>query len=348
MVVVELGVGKEEYMERRDWPGIVMSVEDSIEFATAPDSCCNTFGGFESFSALGKYQGDSAYHAWYPLACELWPQGPIQHFDWWVKNMRELADKLDHRPAVWIPATASPVMVEVAFEALGRNADYVVSDLCETPLKVIKKRFGSYVHTYRSDIFQPNYDLWRGWLSGGFDIIATDAFITRFPEAQVVEILNTFRVALSDQGKILTTIRHPKPTETSAEQETEEASLIQQYPMASLNRWREFRARHAASFTMDISDELVMELATEYAQHMKSRHGKNDDMENKLDNARLSLAVFHEVRLPDIHGLANNVVPVLKSGLKIDDLQISGMCTDISDRRYELLTLTKNFELTSS
>lgn len=342
MVVAELIGSREKYLERRDWTGVVMSIQDSIDTALAPGSFCENFGGFDSFTSIDKFPGDSAYHAWYDLACELWPQGPMQHFDWWVENMREVASRLDHRPSVWIPATASPVMVEIAIEALGRNADYVVSDLCQTPLYVIEKRFGPLVHTYRSDIFQPNYDLWRGWLSGSFDIIATDAFITRFSEAQVVEILNTFRVALSDSGKILTTIRHPKSTETSAEQEAEETSLIQQYPESSLNRWREFRARHVASFTKDISDELVLELATEYASHMKSRHGKNDGMEHMLDQARLRLAVFHDVRLPNVSGIANNVVPALKAGLKIADLQISGVCTDISDRQYELLTLTKN------
>lgn len=335
MVIREVAPTRVEYEQRRNNNRVVNWLKDSMATALADGSSCRSLG-FESFVVdRGEFEGCSSYHAFYPLACEIFPQGPMQHFDWWVEKMRSTVKDVDRKPVVWIPATATPVMVEIAEEALGREADYIVSDLCGTPLRVIKKAFDKSVHTYKSDIFKPNYDLWRGFLHGGIDIIATDAFITRFDQQALVSIMKTFKSALRKGGHLLTTVRHPKAGESSASNLLENNSSTAGYPDRVIAAWGQYVSKHPNADNI-VDSEFLRKLAQYYAENMKSRHGKAEELENLFEEARLSLSVLHDVDLPEGQGYAINTLVGLLGGLKVVDCQISQECVDITPRQYQL------------
>lgn len=338
MVTREAVSTRIEYEQRRDNARVVDWLRDSMTTALSGDSSCRQLG-FESFNeGGGEFEGCSSYHAFYPLACEIFPQGPMQHFDWWVKKMRSAVENIDHKPTVWVPATATPVMVEITQEALGKEVDFVVSDLCGTPLRVIEKAFGNTVHTYRSDIFQPNLDLWKGFLHGGIDIIVTDAFITRFDQGSLVSIMRTFKNALRKGGHLLTTIRHPQAAESSRSNLLENRTSTADYPDRVIIAWEQYVSRHSnAQHVVDV--ELLRRLAESYADNMKSRHGKANELEKLFEDARLSLSVFHKVDLPEGQGFAVNTLVGLLGGLQVVDCQISQECVDITPRKYQLWDL---------
>ncbi|MDR0783211.1 MAG: class I SAM-dependent methyltransferase [Propionibacteriaceae bacterium] len=90
-----------------------------------------------------------------------------------------------------------------------------VTDLCQTPLESCKwfaERHGVEIATTASNICEH----WEDY-SGSFDLITSDAFLTRFTDDMVDKVLKCWNRLLSDHGRVVTTVRvhHPQSTDDS-------------------------------------------------------------------------------------------------------------------------------------
>lgn len=92
-----------------------------------------------------------------------------------------------------------------------------VLDLCPTPLRACAwyaARFGVDIRLHEEDILDEAPALARrlGVPDGsGFDLIATDAFLTRFEQADIDRVVHNWRALLRPGGTVVTTVRlHPR------------------------------------------------------------------------------------------------------------------------------------------
>ena len=177
-------------------------------------------------------------------------------------------------------------------------------------------------------------------MGGDIDIIATDAFITRFEPEKIEKIYRTFHSALRPGGHLLTTIRHPMEEEAGGLQALEREGATAQYTTLVAKAWAMFCRDHPGAERI-VDGELLKELASVYTENMKSRHGKDEEAERLYAKSALSLAAFHDVSVPPGPGYAQGVVMALRGGLKPIKCELSLPCLDISPRQCQLWDLQR-------
>lgn len=161
------------------------------------------------------------YHSvWQYLRLMNMVSTPSWHHDFYINNLQDSLSKISS-PKILISGAAdysSLSYVIRAMELLSKTGHYDVLDLCETPLFACKwyaKRKKIPLDTKQMSIF----DLKS---CEEYDLICTDAFLTRFTEEQISSILNIWYRALKHNGHVVTTVRihddkHPCPDSPSAE-----------------------------------------------------------------------------------------------------------------------------------
>ncbi len=133
-----------------------------------------------------------------------------------------------------------------------------VLDLCETPLFLCKwyaSLLKRQVQTVAEDIFK--YEIQKA-----FDIIVTDAFLTRFPLDMRGSIIKKWHSFLANDGSIITTVRLGGPPEGSPRRGSiSQAEQFAKNIRASGRHWRDF---------LPISIEEIEKRGTAYARTMTS------------------------------------------------------------------------------
>jgi len=201
-----------------------------------------------------------------------------------------------------------------------------IMDLCPTPLKACRwyaDRFDLDVHLHEADILQDAEVLLRDVLGGApdgeFDLIASDAFLTRFARDDVGRVLDNWKALLRPGGRVVTTVRlHPR----EARRRDDATSGVPQELMRFTLRLRERALGWGSIMGIDL-DALVAE-ANEYIKKITSTDiGDLDDI----------------VGLVRRHGF--QVVPgdsgVIAGDLKVETANVDG---ELAPSVYARLVLT--------
>jgi len=145
-----------------------------------------------------------------------------------------------------------------AFSRAGITGNIRVVDLCHTPLFACQwyaKRVGTEFEPISEDVLA-----YSSRNADEFDIIVTDAFLTRFELAQFKTVLQAWDVALRPGGTVITTIRAHDESQSGVTAE----EAINGFRDRSLVRWRRWE-----NF-VGISREEIATRAETYARRMVS------------------------------------------------------------------------------
>jgi SAM-dependent methyltransferase len=148
--------------------------------------------------------------------------------------------------------------IDDALRRHGSEGRITVLDKCPTPLfscRWYAKRMSRPVSPIEADVFK-----WgEAAAPGSFDVICTDAFLTRFTPELAQSVVAIWRRILRPGGLLLTTVRSYEPLTTS----DREAAIdrFQQRSITRAQRWQSYLSRSPAE---------IGTLAGNYARKMKS------------------------------------------------------------------------------
>ena len=173
--------------------------------------------------------------------------------------------------------------VRRAMAAASAEAEVVVLDLCPTPLFACQwygKREGFAVKTRQASILDGS-----AVSAQSFDLICSDAFLTRFPTTLALEVLNRWKDLLRPRGRIVTTVRVHESH--NLVRSTEDAIVeFKERARVRAGRWRAFVRKTPAE---------IAELAETYARKMRSESlGDVQDIRSLFDEAGLSVSSIEE------------------------------------------------------
>lgn len=148
----------------------------------------------------------SWYHAiWQYLRIFNLVSTPTWHSEFYREALGHLSST-GHHNRILISGTADYSMlahVISAYRRSGGDPRITVLDLCETPL-LLCKWYGKLVQL---DVEIVSANLFDYDPDGQFDVIVTDAFLTRFPRLERPRVIQKWGELLRPDGKLITTIR---------------------------------------------------------------------------------------------------------------------------------------------
>lgn len=184
---------------------------------------------------------------------------PSWHHEFYTSRITEAIER--GARDILVSGTADYSVFAYVVSCLGKYADQVsvtIVDLCNTPLFACQwyaKRVGIHATTVSEDI--------RAFAKrnpGSFDLIVTDAFLTRFSGTDVHDILQQWRLLLRTGGAVVTTVRAHE--EVDRGQTAEEAiASFRERASARWKRWQTF---------INIGRAEVSAAAENYASRMVS------------------------------------------------------------------------------
>lgn len=175
--------------------------------------------------------------------------------------------------------------IKATEEAQCKNNKFEVLDLCETPLFACKW-YGSLknidLETLKKSIFELDYE-------NKYDLICTDAFLTRFTKQQICDILNIWKKALRKNGKVLTTVRVYDDKYNHVDvPHNEKVAEFKQKAYDRAVKWH----------NINISPLTLSVRAEEYAKTMKSNKiGTQDEILKSFADIGLKIIHLEEVEV---------------------------------------------------
>jgi hypothetical protein len=229
------------------------------------------------------------YHgAWQYLRLMDMVSTPTWHHDFYNSALRKVMDETPD-PSVLITGTADYSMLAYVQGALGtapRRKPVHVLDLCPTPLFACRwyaNRTGRPVVTLNEDLFARKFD-------ERYDVVCTDAFITRFAGTATDAVIAAWRDALKPGGWLITTARVHSRSPRALDAE----DAVQDFRDRARQRaatWRPFLRR---------TPEQIADLAETYARRMVSNDlGSEDHIVSALRNGGMTIV---EARLQPVPG----------------------------------------------
>lgn len=208
---------------------------------------------------------------------------PTWHSDFYTSELGSLASAKESG-RVLISGTADYSMLAYvlwAYRQKGSAVDVTVLDLCETPLFLCKwyaKLVGTRVATVSADIFKYIPE-------SPFDLIATDAFLTRFNPTARPALMDRWRQLLRVGGHVVTTVRIEEGLAGDIVNSTpQQVTAFRKKALQEARRWRGF---------LGLSPEETASQAARYAERMVSYSFRSADEVSRL----FSDAGFEIVRL---------------------------------------------------
>lgn len=185
---------------------------------------------------------------------------PTWHADFYIPQLKRIADEIP-QARILISGTADySTLAHVlwAFDSVKRPCYVAVLDLCQTPLIMCQwyaRRTRHSIETVQADIltFEP---------PESYDIIVTDAFLTRFSREERSRVIQRWAHLLKPGGYVVTTVRINSHTSTEAVLTTaEQVSAFRSRALDHARRWHDF---------LPISPEEVAVKAQRYAERITS------------------------------------------------------------------------------
>ncbi|GAA2008689.1 class I SAM-dependent methyltransferase [Catenulispora subtropica] len=185
---------------------------------------------------------------------------PAWHREFYDKALRRAYEGVESStPRVLISGTADFSMLEQVLHSAGRPdaVDVTVIDRCPTPVEACRWYAGRRAARITGKIV----DLFTHTMQdASFDVITSDAFLTRFSAAQTAEVLEVWRALLAVGGVAVTTVRLHGAEDHRTDPEADVSAFV-----ARLRRTA--RGAMKAS-TLDI--DRIAEGAAVYARRMRS------------------------------------------------------------------------------
>jgi hypothetical protein len=229
----------------------------------------------------------SWYHcAWQYLRILDVVSTPTWHSQFYMRALRENTEGIA-RPSVLISGSADYSMLAHVLWAVSQ-ADAVIDvlDVCQTPLFLCQwyaKLIGRQVSVFLNDIF----DHVR---PGFYDVIATDAFITRFLPEDRVRLLRHWLALLAPGGRIVTTVRIEAGGADGISATEEEVKAFQVQARRLGRTWSAF---------LPLTSDEIAQLARTYAQRMVSQSLSTlDELESLVYDAGLEIVSLEKVTVP--------------------------------------------------
>lgn len=208
-------------------------------------------------------EGCDWYHgAWQYLRLMDLVSTPTWHGSFYSEALAAELKRSDARPTrVLITGTADYSVysyVVAAAERANHPVEVTVLDRCPTPLFACRwyaKQRGRQVETLTVDLLDHS-------VLGGrkFDVITTDAFLTRFPATTRSEVLERWHCLLDDGGSVVTTVRIHEANPVGRTEEEAVADFCERATVR-FRRWATFSDRTSAE---------IEALAFNYARQMVS------------------------------------------------------------------------------
>jgi ubiquinone/menaquinone biosynthesis C-methylase UbiE len=133
---------------------------------------------------------------------------PFWHNNFYIKHIQqEMRERNENK--VLISGTADYAMLQHVHKASKENTikpDITILDLCRTPLEICRWYADRYMSDYNINFVQKDAKN-TDFKDGTFDIIVTDAFLTRFKQSDRKKFVNEWSRLLDKSGVIITTIR---------------------------------------------------------------------------------------------------------------------------------------------
>ena len=197
---------------------------------------------------------------------------PVWHDEFYTK---ELFESLDSGYNILISGTADYSMLVYVAEAIKklnlRDTKIYVLDSCKTPLYCCKW----YAEKNNLIINTVNENILKYEKNNFFDVICTDAFLTRFDKKIVPEVIEKWRNLLKNDGKIITTVRiHDKNDSDSSNKEETINHFINNVKLKTVENKKYIK----------FSPEQMADLAENYIRKMKSNNlGDEKDILNLFE-----------------------------------------------------------------
>ena len=229
------------------------------------------------------------YHSvWQYLRLMNMVSTPSWHHDFYLKQLSNAIERFD-QPRVLISGAAdysSLSYVIHVMKSLNKEGSYSVLDLCQTPLFACKwyaKREQVELDTICASIFELNkYD--------SFDLICTDAFLTRFSQADMKRVVSIWYKALSSGGSVVTTVRIH-----------DEKHVCPEIPSdndVELFRLKAYERSKIWGNTINYSQEQVSLMAKTYARKMRSNNlGSKEDILRVFTDVGFVLDFVEDIEL---------------------------------------------------
>jgi len=229
------------------------------------------------------------YHStWQYLRLMNMVSTPSWHHDFYVGKITELLKSVD-KPSVLICGCAdysSFSYVVRVLKSLNKEAQYAVLDMCRTPLFMCEwyaKREKVPVRPIQCNIFDYSEN-------DKYDLILTDAFLTRFRKEELETVLNIWKKSLKCGGYVITTVRihddvhvcPPKPSDNDVEEFRNRA-------LKRASVWGEF---------INFEPIEISERAAVYAQNMRSNSlGDKESILGSFKNVGFDVFCCEDVEL---------------------------------------------------
>ena len=229
------------------------------------------------------------YHSvWQYLRLMNMVSTPSWHHDFYTKQLID-SIMLFEQPNILISGAADYSSLSYAIRAvktIGAKAYFSVLDLCETPLFACKwyaKREKVAIKTICASIFDLN-------VQNEYDVICTDAFLTRFSKRDMNKIISIWYKALSENGSVVTTVR--------IHDENHKCPLIPNDEDIRLFRHKAFERSKIWGNTINYSQEQISIMAEKYARKMKSNSiGNKDDIIQVFKRNGFEIAHLEDVEV---------------------------------------------------
>lgn len=212
------------------------------------------------------------------------------HEEFYLNALRKLAAQKESCK-VLISGTADYSMlahVLWGFNEAPSAPDVTVVDLCETPLFLCKW----YGKSTRTRITTVAADILKFGINNSFDLIATDAFLTRFSPDERKQVINRWFELLRPGGYVLTSVRiEPGLSGLSIQATPEQIKEFRCKALLEARRWQGF---------LPSSAEEIANLAEQYAKRMTSY---SFNSENELRSLLLGAGfIIERIELAEVPG----------------------------------------------
>ena len=271
---------------------------------------------FDSCSVMRNYSAKCTYDylahnsttSTHALCCE-WYHGvwqylraldcvsaPQWHEEFYTREFVDAARFANDSFSVLISGTADYSILYLLINALKNSKKRIeidIVDLCDTPINICewyiarfreedKEICGCFsFHMYRSNIAL--FD--RG---KKYDLICSDAFLTRFSSDETKSVVNKWRQLLNDDGRVVTTVRLYNDSNIVKPSFEEEANNIHTFLRKVFTKYELLSNDQKKKFCIS-SNELSF-LAARYIVNMLSNpHGNEHDIDLLFKESGLSI-----------------------------------------------------------
>lgn len=219
----------------------------------------------------GSYLNNNScewYHsAWQYLRVLDKVSSPTWHFDFYYEEFNRL---VTNDTNILVSGTADySILALIYFVTSKKNVSpkIWVCDICNTPLSICQ----SFAERNNFSISVLQCDIKTIEITQRFDIITTDAFLTRFPFEEKALIIKKWSSVLTEKGKIVTTVRIEDNIKQNEEIRTDSKKEIYRQEVESVT----------TNSTLANQVQKIKDLAGEYISHIVSiPFTSNDEIAN--------------------------------------------------------------------